>query len=53
MTHILENLNNAQKSKPEEAGRLFLKAWSDAENDFERFIEAFLQLDDIANRLAG
>jgi len=27
--------------KPEEAGRLFLKAWGDAGNDFERFIAAF------------
>ena len=27
--------------KPEDAGRLFLKAWKDAGNDFERFISAY------------
>ena len=30
-----------EKSKPEEAGRLFLKAWNEATNDFEKFTAAY------------
>lgn len=29
------------KGEPKEAGRLFLQAWSEASNDFERFIAAY------------
>lgn len=29
------------KSKPEEAGRLFLQAWDEAANDFEKFLGAY------------
>jgi rifampin ADP-ribosylating transferase len=30
-----------EKNKPEEASRLFLQAWNEATNDFEKFIAAF------------
>jgi tetratricopeptide (TPR) repeat protein len=34
-------LGMKDSGNPEEAGRLFLKAWTDAGNDFERFIAAY------------
>ena len=30
-----------EKGEPEEVGRLFLRAWDEAENDFERYIAAY------------
>ena len=30
-----------EKGKPEEASRLFLQAWNEATNDFEKFIAAY------------
>jgi rifampin ADP-ribosylating transferase len=32
---------DAEKSKPEEASRLFLQAWNEATNDFEKFTAAY------------
>lgn len=36
----LQGMELEEKGKPEEAGRLFLQAWNDATNDFEKFIAA-------------
>ncbi|HXS54880.1 MAG TPA: NAD(+)--rifampin ADP-ribosyltransferase [Hanamia sp.] len=36
----LEGMNMEDKGKPQEAASLFLQAWNDASNDFERFIAA-------------
>lgn len=34
-------MNMEESGKPEDAGKLFFKAWSEATNDFERFIAAY------------
>jgi len=36
----LQGMEMEEKSKPDEAGKLFLKAWNEATNDFERFLAA-------------
>ncbi|HEV7230615.1 MAG TPA: NAD(+)--rifampin ADP-ribosyltransferase [Bacteroidia bacterium] len=36
----IQGMDMESKGKPEEASRLFLKAWNEATNDFERFIAA-------------
>src|SRR5689334_1622281 len=43
-----------EKGKPEEAARMFLQAWNDATNDFEKFLAAFFvsrHQNNIADRL--
>ena len=37
----IEGMGNEEKGKPEEASRLFLQAWNEATNDFEKFIAAY------------
>src|SRR4051812_25439839 len=37
----LQGMELKGKDRPEEAGRLFLQAWNEASNDFERFIAAY------------
>lgn len=36
----LQGMDMEQKGKPEEASQLFLKAWNEATNDFEKFLAA-------------
>jgi rifampin ADP-ribosylating transferase len=36
----LQGMDMEEKGKPEEAGRLFLQAWNEATNDFEKFTAA-------------
>ena len=36
----LQGMGMEEKGKPEEASRLFLQAWNEATNDFEKFIAA-------------
>ena len=36
----LQGMDMEEKGKPEEASRLFLQAWNEATNDFEKFIAA-------------
>src|SRR5436309_9284881 len=36
----LQGMGMEEKGGPEEASKLFLKAWNEATNDFERFISA-------------
>ncbi len=36
----LQGMDVEGKSKPEEASRIFLQAWNEATNDFEKFIAA-------------
>ena len=36
----MQGMDRQGKAKPEEASRLFLQAWNEADNDFERFIAA-------------
>ena len=36
----LEGMGMEEKGKLEEASKLFLQAWNEATNDFERFISA-------------
>jgi tetratricopeptide (TPR) repeat protein len=37
----LQAMDQEAKGKPEEASRLFLQAWNEATNDFEKFIAAY------------
>lgn len=37
----LQGMALEEKDKPEEAGRVFLQAWNEATNDFEKFIAAY------------
>ncbi|MBV8327670.1 MAG: NAD(+)--rifampin ADP-ribosyltransferase [Chryseobacterium sp.] len=37
----LQGMGMEEKEKPEEAGRLFLQAWEEAENDHEKFLAAY------------
>ena len=37
----LQGMEQEANGKPEEAGRLFLQAWNEASNDFEKFIAAY------------
>jgi len=37
----IQGMDLEEKGKPEEASRLFLQAWSEATNDFEKFIAAY------------
>lgn len=37
----LQGMEMEDKTKPEEAGKLFLQAWNEATNDFEKFTAAF------------
>jgi rifampin ADP-ribosylating transferase len=37
----LQGMDMEVKYKPEEAGRIFLQAWNEATNDFEKFIAAY------------
>ncbi len=37
----LQGMALEEKGKPEEAGRIFLQAWNEATNDFEKFIAAY------------
>ena len=36
----VQGIDMEGKGKPEEAGKLFLQAWNEATNDFEKFIAA-------------
>src|SRR3954465_10785121 len=36
----LQGMDREEKGKPEEASRLFLQAWNEATNDFEKFLAA-------------
>ena len=36
----LQGMDMEEKGKPEEASKLFLQAWNEATNDFEKFIAA-------------
>src|SRR6187399_1522887 len=37
----IEAMGMEEKAKPEEASRLFLQAWNEATNDFEKFTAAY------------
>lgn len=37
----LQGMDMEEKAKPEDAGRLFMQAWNEAANDFEKYIAAF------------
>jgi len=37
----LQGMNMEAKGNPEEAGKLFLQAWNEATNDFEKYLTAF------------
>jgi len=37
----IEGMNMEEKGQPEEASKLFLLAWNEASNDFEKFIAAY------------
>jgi len=37
----LQGMGMEEKGKPEEASRIFLQAWNEATNDFEKFIAAY------------
>lgn len=37
----IEGMNMEEKGKPEDASRLFLQAWNEATNDFEKFTAAY------------
>src|SRR5882724_11421725 len=37
----LEGMDMEAKGKPEEASKIFLQAWNEATNDFERFTAAY------------
>ena len=37
----LQGMDMEEKGKPEEASRLFLQAWNEATNDFEKFTAAY------------
>src|SRR5262245_34736256 len=37
----IEAMDMEAKGKPEEAGRLFLQAWNESTNDFEKFTTAY------------
>jgi hypothetical protein len=45
----MQGMERQGNAKPEEASRLFLQAWSEAVNDFERFIAAHFVARDQAN----
>jgi hypothetical protein len=36
----IQGIDMEEKDKPKEAGRLFLQAWNEATNDFEKYIAA-------------
>ena len=38
---LLQGMGMEDSGKPEEASLLFLKAWSEATDDFEKFIAAY------------
>ena len=37
----IEGMGNEEKGNPEEASKLFLQAWEEATNDFEKFLAAY------------
>ncbi len=37
----IQGMDMEEKGKPEEASKLFLQAWNEATNDFEKFIAAY------------
>ncbi len=37
----IQGMDMEDKGKPEEASRIFLQAWDEAENDFEKFTAAY------------
>src|SRR5436305_3606009 len=37
----MQGMGMEEKGKPEEASRLFLQAWNEATNDFEKFLAAY------------
>ena len=37
----IEGMGNEEKGNPEEASKLFLQAWKEATNDFEKFLAAY------------
>src|SRR5690348_4546315 len=37
----IQGMDREEKGQPEEAGRLFLQAWNEATNDFEKYIAAY------------
>jgi hypothetical protein len=38
--HCLQGMGLEEKGKPEEASKLFIQAWNEAINDFEKFLAA-------------
>src|SRR2546425_101151 len=37
----VQGMDTEGKDKPEDAGRLFIQAWNEAANDFEKYIAAY------------
>lgn len=37
----LQGIDIEEKNRPEEAGKIFLQAWNEGENDFEKFLAAY------------
>lgn len=37
----LQGMGAEERGKPEEASKLFLQAWNEAANDFEKFLASF------------
>ena len=37
----VQGMNMEEKDQPEEAGKIFLQAWNEATNDFEKFLAAY------------
>ncbi|HEY6907394.1 MAG TPA: NAD(+)--rifampin ADP-ribosyltransferase, partial [Ignavibacteriaceae bacterium] len=37
----LQGMSLEEKNRPEEAGKIFIQAWNEAENDFEKFLAAY------------
>ncbi len=38
----VQGMDTEGKNKPEDAGRLFIQAWNEAANDFEKYIAAYM-----------
>lgn len=44
-------MQGLEEDKPREAGKLFLRAWNEATNDFEKFVAAYYLAKDQKNSL--
>jgi len=50
----VQGMDTEGKDKPEDAGRLFIQAWNEAANDFEKYIAAYYVArheDDVPDKL--